>query len=170
MQTAILAILKGAGRELYSVNMRIHDIVVLLPALLLTVGCLGVPAGQGPLTGRSYEIQISDSAHPKVITVRTDDEVKWVNTTGSLLELSVIKPMSAGYSCRNGFADERVGDFAGGTPYRSNPDIILVATLESQHSVSLCFSDTGIYDYSLRRIIVDPGEEGIQISGTVMVK
>lgn len=150
--------------------MRIHDIFVKLPALLLTVGCLGAPAGQGPVTGRSYEIQISDSAHPKVLTVRTDDEVKWVNTTGFLLELSVEKPLSAGYSCRNGFADEKVGDFAGGTPYHSAPYIVLVATLGSEHSVSLCFSDTGIYDYSLRRIIVDPGEEGIQISGTVMVK
>jgi plastocyanin len=150
--------------------MKIAHRLFLLSLLLVAVGCLGAPVAKGPLTGRSYEIQISDSAHPKVITVRTDDEVRWVNTTKSLLELSVEKPMSAGYSCRNGFADEKVGDFAGGTPYRSNPDIILVATLESQRSASLCFSGTGIYDYTLRRIIVDPGEEGSQISGTVMVK
>ena len=150
--------------------MRISNGVSILSGLLLTVGCLGVPAGQGPLTGRSHEIQISDSLHPKVITAKTDDEVKWVNTTGSLLELSVVKPMSAGYSCRNGFADERVGDFAGGTPYRSNPDIILVATLKSNDFVSLCFSDTGIYDYSLRKIILDPGENDTKLSGTVMVK
>jgi hypothetical protein len=151
--------------------MRIGDIVSLLPGLLLTVGCFGAPVAQAPLTGRSYEIQISDSAHPKMLTVKTDDEVKWVNTTGFLLELSVKKPMSAGYSCRNGFADEKVGDFAGGSPYRSNPDIILVATLKSQDFVSLCFSDTGIYNYSLRRIIEDdPGKGDNMFSGTVMVK
>jgi hypothetical protein len=58
----------------------------------------------------------------------------------------------------------------GGPLYRSNADIILVATLKSDHFVSLCFSDTGIYDYSLQRIIVDPGEEDSKVSGRVMVK
>jgi hypothetical protein len=150
--------------------MRIGNIVLALSALFLTAGCLGTAVAQAPLTGKSFEIQISDSAHPKEITVKTDDEVKWVNTTGFLLELSVEKPMSVGYSCKNGFADEKVGDFAGGSLYRSNPDIVLVATLKSDHFVSLCFSDTGIYNYRLRRIILDPGEHEMQVTGTVMVK
>jgi hypothetical protein len=151
--------------------MRISNTVLILSGLFLTLGCSGAPVAQAPLTGRSFEIQISDAAHPEVITVKTDDEVKWVNTTGSLLELSVEKPLSAGYSCRNGFADEKIGDFVGGSPYGgSNPDIVLVATLKSNHSVSLCFSDSGIYNYSARRIIVEPGKQETTLSGTVMVK
>ena len=120
---------------------------------------------QSPLTGQSYEIEIGASARPKVITVKTDDEVKWVNVTSSALELSVTKPMSASYSCRRGFADEKVGDFAGGL----NPYIVLVAKLTSKDIASLCFSSSGIYEYSVRTI-VDPGKEETKYSGTVMVK
>ena len=153
------------------VDMRISNKVLVLSGLFLTLGCSAVPVAQAPVTGRSFEIQISDAAHPEVITVKTDDEVKWVNTTGSLLELSVSKPMGAGYPWRNGFADEKIGDFVGGSPYGGAvPDIVLLATLRSNHFVSLCFSDSGIYNYSARTIIVDPGKQETTLTGTVMVK
>lgn len=138
----------------------------ILSMFFLAAGCVAAPIAQSPLTGKSYDIEISDSVRGKVITVKTHDEVRWINTTTSTVELSVRKPENASYSCRNGFSNEKIGDFVGSP----NPYIVLIATLKSSDHASLCFSDTGIYEYNVRMIVESPREENTLTSGTVMVK
>ena len=127
--------------------------------LLVIVGCASAPVPESSGTGTVFEVQIGDLLIPAMITVKQQDEVRWVNTTSSAMHISLTKPLSAPLSCLKGFEFSEGFGFVGSP----NPDSFLGATVNSNEFASLCFSDTGIYEYTVRTA-------GTKLAGTVMVK
>jgi plastocyanin len=133
-------------------------IVAAIVGLLVMVGCVSAPVPESSLTGKVHEVKIGEVITPKeVITAKTGDEIRWVNTKSSPVHLTLKKPVSAGLSCRKGFASTEGFKFVGSP----DPDVVLSTTVNSNGFVSLCFSDFGIYNYAVT---------GTALEGTVMVK
>src|SRR5213080_2962859 len=99
---------------------------------LVTVGCASAPVPESSITGTVFEIKISDILIPKVITVKQQDEVRWVNTTSSAVHISLTKHQSATLSCQKGFVFREGYDFVGSP----NADAILGATVKSKEFAS----------------------------------
>ena len=139
--------------------MRLQHVELLFVGfgLLATVGCTSAPIPESSRTGIITEVRIGDVLTPKVSQAKTGDEVRWVNTTNSPVHVSLRKPVNAGLSCRKGFVSNEGFEFVGAP----NPDSLIGATVNSNEFASLCFSDSGIYDYTVR---------GTELEGTVMVK
>jgi plastocyanin len=126
--------------------------------LLITIGCTVTPVPESSSTGVVSEVRIGDLVlTPQVITVKTRDEVRWVNTRKSPIEITVEKPMSAGLSCLKGFVSNEGFEFVGSP----DPNSLIAAKLNSNEFASLCFSASGIYSYTVK---------GTDLEGTVMVK
>jgi plastocyanin len=110
------------------------------------------------LTGAVSEVRIGDLVlTPKVITVKAGDEVRWVNTRKSPIQITVDRPMSAGLSCLKGFVSNERFEFVGAP----DPKVLNAAKVNSNEFASLCFSASGIYNYTVK---------GTDLEGTVMVK
>jgi plastocyanin len=126
--------------------------------LLITIGCTGTPVPESSLTGAVSEVRIGDMVlTPKVITVKTRDEVRWVNTRKFPIEIRVEKPVSAGLSCLKGFVFNEGFEFVGSR----DPKALIAAKINTDEFASLCFSASGIYNYTV---------DGTDLEGTVMVK
>jgi plastocyanin len=115
------------------------------------------PVPESSVTGKVTEIKVDKVLTPKVSHAKTGDEVRWVNMTNSPVHISVKKPVSAGLSCQKGFVFSEGFEFVGSP----NPDNFLGATVNSTEFASLCFSSSGIYDYTVR---------GTELEGTVLIK
>jgi plastocyanin len=126
--------------------------------LLLMIGCAS-PVPESSPTGAVFEVEISETI-PKVITVKERDEVRWVNKTNSPVHILLTKPVMARLSCMKGFVSTEGFEFVGSP----NPDVTIGAMVNSHEFASLCFSDAGIYDYTVQR------EQETKLDGTVMVK
>lgn len=49
--------------------------------ILVTVGCVSHPPfPESSLTGKLFEVKISESVTPKMVIAKRGDEVRWVNT------------------------------------------------------------------------------------------
>jgi plastocyanin len=126
--------------------------------LLITIGCTGTPVPESSLSGAVSEVTIGDLVlTPKVITVKTGDEVRWVNTRKSPIQITVEKPVSAGLSCLKGFVANEGFEFVGSP----DPTAVIAAKVNSNEFAGLCFSASGIYNYTVK---------GTNLEGTVMVK
>jgi plastocyanin len=132
--------------------------------LLVTVGCASAPVPESTTSGKIFEVQIDDFVIPKVITVKEEDEVRWVNKRTFPVHVSLTKRLGPTISCLKGFVIEG-SDFVG-SPI---PDSVFGATVNSNEFASLCFSETGIYEYTVRTD-KNSGEEASKLAGTVMVK
>jgi plastocyanin len=137
---------------------------LLVAALLLPLGCASAPVPESTKSGEIFEVEIGESVMPKIITVKAQDEVRWVNRRSSAVRISLAKPSGPNISCLKGFAQEG-SKFSGS----QMPDSIFGATVESNKFASLCFSESGIYEYTVRMGRLTSGEE-ITLPGTVMVK
>lgn len=79
---------------------------VLLVGLvvLVTVGCASHPPfPESSLTGRIVEVKVGESLTPKEITAKQGDEVKWVNTTSTPMDISFDESLGNIVSCQKGF-------------------------------------------------------------------
>lgn len=137
---------------------QVHTGILVGCGLLLVIGCASRVPESSP-TGTIFEVKISDVI-PEVITVRERDEVRWFNMTDSTVHISLTKPVDARLSCLKGFDSGHGFDFVGSPTL----DVTIGATVNSHEFASLCFSDSGIYNYTVRR------EHETKLGGTVMVK
>jgi hypothetical protein len=74
------------------------------------------------------------------------DEVRWVNTRKSPIQITVEKPVSAGLSCLKGFVSNEGFEFVGSP----DPKALIAAKINSDEFASLCFSASGIYNYTVK--------------------
>ena len=125
--------------------------------LLVTVGCASAPVPESSITGKVIEVKIGEVLTPKVSDAKTGDEVRWINTTNSPVHIVLTKPMSALLSCLKGFVSNEGFEYVGSP----NPNSLLGATVNTNDHASLCFSNTGIYEYEVK---------GTGLEGTVMIK
>ena len=133
------------------------DLLVAGLGFLVAFGCTSAAIPESSRTGQSIEIKIGEGLTPKVSHAKTGDEVRWVNTTNSPVHIALKKNVNEPLSCLKGFVSNEGFEFVGSP----NPKNILGATVHSNDFASLCFSDSGIYDYTVK---------GTELEGTVMVK
>jgi hypothetical protein len=133
------------------------DLLVAGLGFLVAFACTSAPVPESSRTGEITEVKVGEVLTPKVSHAKTGDEVRWVNTTNSPVHISLKKALNERLSCLKGFVSNEGFEFVGSP----NPENILGATVNSNDFASLCFSESGIYDYTVK---------GTELEGTVMVK
>lgn len=135
--------------------------------ILVTVGCAGSPPPfpQSSLTGGLFEVKIGESLTPKVVTVKRGDEVRWVNTTSGPVDIAFMQSQDDLISCQKGFASPGWGYLF----QSSELEFLMVATLHTNDSASLCFAIPGTYTYTVRRKTTTTGH-ATRIAGAVTIE
>lgn len=147
--------------------MRIDLLLMGIGILFMTAGCASrLPFPETTLTGRVVEVTISEALIPHEIIVKQGDEVRWINMTGSAVDISFVKSLDVAVSCQKGFVSSGWGYLFGG----SDVDYLVVATVYSHDYASLCFSTPGTYTYTVRMDKTGSGKGGTKIAGTVTVE
>ena len=145
--------------------MRIGVLLVRL-GILVTVGCASHPPfPQSSLTGELLEVQIGESLTPQVVTAKRGDEVRWNNTTSGPVDISFANSLDGVVSCQKGFVSTGWGYLFGA----SEIDFLVIATVHSNDSASLCFSTPGTYSYTVRTDKAATGK-ATRIAGTVTIQ
>jgi plastocyanin len=145
--------------------MRIGVLLVGL-GLLVTVGCASHPPfPQSSLTGELFDVKIGESLSPQAVTVKRGDEVRWINTTSGPVDISFVKSLDGVVSCQRGFVSTGWGYLFGA----SEVEFLVIATVHSNDSASLCFSTPGTYPYTVR-IDKAPTDKATRITGTVTIE
>jgi len=133
--------------------------------LLVTVGCASPPFPASSLTGGISQVKIDESLTPKVVTAKPGDEVRWVNTTNGSVDLAFLEPLDKRVSCQKGFVSAGWGYLFG----TSDPEFLVVATVHSHDSASICFSTPGTYAYTVQIRKTATGTAA-SLAGTVMIE
>ena len=142
--------------------MNLMRIGVLL-GMMVTVGCAShVP--QSSLTGKVYELKIGKSLSRQVVNVQQGDEVRWINTRSGPVDIS-FESLEGVVSCQKGFASTGWG-YLFGAP---GPEFLVIATVHSNDSASLCFSASGTYPYTVRMDTAATGK-AMRIDGIVKIE
>jgi plastocyanin len=145
--------------------MRIGMFLVGL-GMLVTVGCASHPRfPESSLTGRIVEVKVGESLTPKEVIAKQGDEVRWVNTTSALVDISFDQPLGNIVSCQKGFVSTGWGYLFGS----SEPEFLVIARLHGSDHVSLCFSTPGTYAYNVRRDTAATGST-THLAGTVTIE
>lgn len=135
---------------------------------LVTMGCASHPPfPDSSLTGRIVEVKIGDPSTPYEINGKPGDEIRWINMTGSSVDISFVESLNGRVSCQKGFVSAGWGYLFPGE--QSQPEFLVVATVHGHEYVSLCFSTPGKYAYSMRREAVETSKGGA-IAGTVTIE
>ena len=109
------------------------------------------------------EVKIDESLTPKVVTAKPGDEVRWVNTTSGSADIVFVDPLDRRVSCQKGFVSAGWSDLFEPLEAKS----LVVATVHSHDSASLCFSTPGTYNYTVR---VKDAITSTAITGTVTIE
>jgi plastocyanin len=134
----------------------------------VTMSCASHPPfPESSLTGKIVEVKIGESLTPKRVTAKPGDEVRWVNTANSVVDISFVEPLDDHVSCQKGFVSAGWGYlFTGGL---GKPESLVVATVHSNKYASLCFSAPGKYVYTMTKQTTEKSKEG-EIAGTVTIE
>jgi plastocyanin len=134
----------------------------------VTMGCASHPPfPDSSLTGKIIEVTVGESLSPKGVTAKPGDEVRWVNTTNSAVDISFVEPLDDRVSCQKGFVSAGWGYlFSAGL---GKAESLVVATVHSNKYASLCFSAPGTYAYTMTKETTEKGKEG-EIAGTVTIE
>lgn len=136
--------------------------------LLVTLGCAShTPFPTSSLTGTILDVKISESLLPKEIVAKQGDEVRWVNTTSGLVDISFVEPLDGRVSCQKGFVSAGWGYLFAGEP--SEAEFIIVTTVHSNEYASLCFSAPGTYEY-IAKMKTAAGSGTTSLAGTVRIE
>ena len=134
--------------------------------ILVTVGCVSHPPfPESSLTGKLFEVKIGESVTPKMVIAKRGDEVRWVNTRSVPVDIIFAQSQDEMISCQKGFASTGWGYLFGS----SESESIVVATVHTNDSASLCFAIPGTYDYTVRTEIA-PSGHAARITGSVTIE
>jgi len=97
------------------------------------VACAGMPVSTQ--TGVVQDVVIGKSTLRLDVTVRQDDEIRWVNERDGAIQIVFLDSLEGKVNCKRGFG---------------LIDVSKVTTLKPQESVSLCFSEPGSFRYTVR--------------------
>lgn len=145
--------------------MRIGVLFVRLGILGYCGLCKSPPFPQSSLTGDLFEVRIGESLSPQVVIAKRGHEVRWNNTTSGPVDISFARSLDGVVSCQNGFVSTGWGYLFAA----SEIDFLVIATVHSNDSASLCFSTAGTYPYNVRTDKAATGE-ATRIAGTVTIQ
>ena len=134
--------------------------------ILLTLACASHQHfPESSLTGGVFEIKIDNSLRPQSVTAKRGDEVKWINMSNALVEVSLVQTREELISCQKGFASTNLGYLFGTSEYEN----IVMATVRPNEFASLCFAIPGKYVYTVRK---DPSTTGSldKTSGSITIE
>jgi plastocyanin len=120
-----------------SVTLRHNLISSVLCLLVVTAGCSS-PAlsSKGTQKGTTvHTVNVGSSVEPLQINAGRGDEVRWINNRSQPIVVLFPKSDESRTSCRSGFR---------------NIDSVLSAVVPPNASASMCFSELGKYDYTVR--------------------
>lgn len=140
--------------------MNLMRIGVLL-GILVTLGCAS-HFPQSSLTGKVFEVKIGESLSHQVVTVQQGDEVRWINTRSGPVDISSLEGV---VFCQKGLVSTGWG-YLFGAP---GPEFLVIATVHSNESASLCFSTSGTYPYTVRMDTAATGK-AMRIDGIVKIE
>ena len=136
--------------------------------LFLTIGCATHPPfPTASLTGKVFVVNVGESLNPQVISAKSGDEVRWINTLNVTVDIYFAQPLNDRISCQKGFVSSGWGYLFGS----ESPEVenIVVATVHSSEVVNLCFAAPGTYRYVARRQGAST-EKTNRINGTVIIE
>ena len=140
--------------------------VLLCLGLLMTVACTSHPLPESSITGVVSEVKIGeDVLTPKAVTVKLGDEVRWVNTTRGVVDISFLQSLTDFVSCNKGFEPPTSGTFVG----PSGTNHLFIADVNSNHHASLCFTLPGTYEYAVKLDEATTGKV-TRMHGTITVQ
>jgi plastocyanin len=141
-------------------------VLLMRVAILVTVGCVSHPPfPESSLTGGLFEVLIGESLTPKVVTAKQGDEVRWVNTTSGPVDISFVQSQDDLISCQKGFVSTGWGYLFGSMKHES----LVVATVHTNDSASLCFAIPGTYAYTVRTKTATTGQ-ATSIAGSITIE
>jgi hypothetical protein len=128
-------------------------ILIVVPTLIAAVvACSGIP--KTSRTGEIHNVKIEENLSPTDLTVRTGDEIRWVNARTMESRIDLLFPGAQELACERGFG-------VAGDEEDS-------ATLGPNESASICFSQPSEVRYNVRMGAAVPGGEKI-VSGLIRV-
>jgi plastocyanin len=120
--------------------------------MVLLAACSSLP--RATQTGTVHEVVIARSLSPAEATVGAGDEVRWVNQRPGEVQLVFLDSIEGQVACQRGFGLMGVAN---------------AATLSSDRSVSLCFSEPGVVRYIVRMDRTLP-TGGLHIRGKILIE
>ena len=134
--------------------------------LFMTVACGSQPLPESSITGAVSEVTIGEeSLTPKAVTVKPGEEVRWVNTTRGVVDISFLQSLNDFVSCNKGFEPPTSATFIG----TSGNDNLFIADVNSNRHASLCFSLPGTYEYAVKLDEATTGK-ATRMHGTIRVQ
>lgn len=132
--------------------MNVPRLVVVPLLIAAVVACSGIP--KTSRTGEIHNVKIEDDVSPTDLTVRTGDEIRWINVRTMDTRIDLLYPGAQEVACERGFGV--TGDEEDS------------ATLGPNESASICFSQPAEIRYNIRMGAAVPGGEEI-VSGLIHV-
>ena len=132
--------------------------------IVLTVGCASKQFPQSTLTGHVAKVSIGESLTPDTVTVKRGDEISWVNTTTTTVDIWFMQSLEGLVSCEHNFVSAGWGYMFGGLDRQS----LIVATIPPNGTASLCFADPGTYTYRVH--FKDVPEGRTKLGGSVTIE
>ena len=146
--------------------MRYLCTVLVCLGVLMTMGCASHPLPESSVTGGVSEVKIGEnSLTPKAMTVKPGEEVRWVNTTRGVVDISFLQSLNDFVSCNKGFEPPTSATFVG----TSGNDNLFIADVNSNRHASLCFSLPGTYEYAVKLDEATTGKAA-RMHGTIIVQ
>jgi plastocyanin len=147
-------------------NLTRVGVLLVRVAILVTVGCASHPPfPESSLTGELFEVKIGESLTPRLVTAKRGDEVRWVNTTSGPVDISFVQSQDDLISCQKGFVSAGWGYLFGSMKHES----LVVATVRTNDSASLCFAIPGTYAYTVRTKTATTGHD-TRLAGTITIE
>ena len=146
--------------------MNVARVLVVGLTVLVTVGCTGHQRfPESSSTGRVMEVTIDESVTPMSVTAKRDDEVRWINMSNRLVDVSVVQTREELISCQKGFSSTNLGYLFGTSEYEN----IVTAKVRPNEFASLCFAIPGKYVYT---VIKDPSVTGSinKMTGSITIE
>lgn len=131
---------------------------------VLTVGCASKPFPQSSLTGQVVTVSIGETLTPDSVTVKQGDEISWVNSTTTTVDLWFQQSLDDIISCQRNFVSPGWGYMFGGL----NRETLVVATISPKDTASLCFGTKGTYTYRVHRKDVPDGQT--KMGGSITIE
>lgn len=146
-------------------NLMYARCILVSLGVLMTFGCASHPFPESSLTGVVSDVKISDeSLSPEVVTVKQGDEIRWINSTKGIVDISFMQSLSGIISCEKGF--EPTGGSLFGA---SGGEVFFVARVDGNHHASLCFSLPGTYEYAVQLDEATTGKS-TRMHGTIAIQ
>jgi hypothetical protein len=107
--------------------------VLAMGTALFIVACSTMPVTTQ--LGSVEDVVIGRSTLGLNVTVRTDEEIRWINERDGAIQIVFLDSLEGKVNCKRGFG---------------LMNVVNAAMLKSQESVSLCFSEPGSLRYTVR--------------------